>query len=68
MSGLVSVHFVDRLLAVGSIEGPIKVWDLEKAKTFNLIGHTYSAQKVWILPGKEQLLSCSSDASMVSHY
>jgi WD40 repeat protein len=65
MSGLVSIHFLDRLLAVGSTEGQIKVWDLEKSRTFNLVGHTQSAMKVWILPGKVQLLSCSADATMV---
>ena len=68
MNGLVSIHFVDRLLAVGSIDGPIKVWDLEKSKTFNLVGHTASSRKVLILPGKELLLSCSDDTTIVLSY
>ena len=65
MGNLQCIHFVDRLLAVGSQDGLIKVWDMELSRTYNLQGHTSAVTKVWIIPGKELLLSCSQDSTMV---
>lgn len=63
--GLVSIHFIDKVLASGSVDGIIRVWNLEAGTSFTLAGHRDWANKIRILPGKTQLLSCSDDNTMV---
>jgi WD40 repeat protein len=64
-AGLVSIHFIDKMLASGCVDGLIRVWNLEAGCSFSLRGHRNWANKIHILPGKKQLLSCSDDNTMV---
>ncbi|KAI8898235.1 WD40-repeat-containing domain protein [Globomyces pollinis-pini] len=63
--GVVCVHFIDRILASGSVDGIIRVWNLEAGCSFTLVGHRDWVNKVRVLPGKKELLSCSDDNKMI---
>ena len=64
-SGVVSIHFIDRFLASGSVDGIVRVWNLQAGSSFTLVGHSSWVNKVKILDCKTQLLSCSDDGKMV---
>ncbi|KAJ3257628.1 hypothetical protein HK103_004416 [Boothiomyces macroporosus] len=71
-AGVVSIHYIDKILASGAKDGIIRVWDLAKGCSFSLVGqvllnyrHQDWVNKVKILPGKKELLSCSDDNNMI---
>lgn len=64
-SGVVAIHFIDRFLASGSVDGIVRVWNLQTGSSFTLVGHASWVNKVQILSCKTQLLSCSDDGKTV---
>lgn len=64
VSGIQCLHFNDKILASGTIDGSIRVFYLAKGCSFSLMGHTATVNKVRLLPGNSELLSCSDDLTL----
>ncbi|KAI8911558.1 WD40-repeat-containing domain protein [Gorgonomyces haynaldii] len=63
-SGVNCLHFEDKMLASGTVDGNIKVWNLARGCSFTLSGHSDWVNKVKIMPCHERLISCSDDTTM----
>jgi F-box/WD-40 domain protein MET30 len=61
--GVVCLSFYKKILACGSVDGTIKVWDLSVGCIFNLPGHSVWTNCIQII-NKDTIISSSDDNTL----